>query len=91
VATIPRNRSIAKPKRPLRKSHEYRVLYRRQTWSLETKDKVHVYKRRNALLNFLRRLRAQDRPDLSPLAFVKIEQREILAAPWTELRTGGAK
>lgn len=62
---------------------EYAVCWRRLNWLPTTSDRRKVFTRRANAEDFVRKLYANGRPDLSPPAHVRIERRHVTDwEPW---------
>jgi hypothetical protein len=69
-------------KTPL-KGHEWRVTWRRTTWSPTTSTKSRAFARRQAAVAFLAKLTADERPDLGPLEVLRLDIRRV--GQWAEV------
>jgi hypothetical protein len=62
---------------------EWRVTWHRRDWSRKWPER-RLFTRRQDVGGFLEKLRGDERPDLSPLVVLEVEQREV--GPWEPSR-----
>lgn len=60
-----------------RPKFEYKVVYRRMSWTGRKGRATRLYQSRRAALGFVKRLTSEDRPDLAPLVDLWVEFRPV--------------